>query len=356
MKRFWLISTVLSLGLSVACGDKDVDDTAPEADTDTDTDADTDSDTDADADTDTDADTDVVDEFETLTAYMADNDLDLPTLMDAWIVGAQDAFDAGLDNYFIVDLRTSDKDGNGIVDFEDGHIEGAHSVALADLAEYVATHNTDSKQVLVYCYTGTTSAQATMGLRMLGHDAVSLKWGMSGWNSDFDLWSAATGDAALDYPDAWTMDTEAPALGSFDAPVIETGETEGDAILAAQLDARVWDGTNKQAAADVLASPENYQVFNYWGVEDWEHYGHIDGAYQITPGEIGLDDLAIFDPGATIVIYCWTGQTASMFAGWLQALGYDAYALLYSSNAMIYSSLEGHKWSSSADLPYVTGS
>jgi rhodanese-related sulfurtransferase len=354
MNRFFLISSVLCLGLTVACGDKDVEDTAPEGDTDTDTDADSDTDSDTDADTDTDTDTDPVDEFEVLTTYMGDNDLDLPTMLDAWIVNGQDAFDAGLDNYFIVDLRTSDKDGNGVVDFEDGHIEGAHSVGLADVAEYVATNNTDSKQVLVVCYTGTTAGQATMGLRLLGHDAVSLKWGMSGWNSDFDLWTGNVGDAALDY-DSWTMDTEVPALGSFDAPEISTGETEGEAILAAQLDARVWTETHKQVAADVLASPDDYQIFNYWGVEDWEHYGHIDGAFQLTPGEIGLDDLEIFDPGASIVIYCWSGQTAAMFESWLQALGYDAYTLLYSANGMIYSSLESHKWSASADLPYVTG-
>ena len=351
MTRFLLITSLLSLTLAVACGDKD-DTAPPEGDTDTDTDADTDSDTDADADTDTDTDTDVVDEFETLTTYMGDSDLDLPTMLTDWILGGQDVFDGGVENWFIVDLRTSDKDGNGVVDFDDGHIEGAHMVEMADMADYVATNNTEGLQVLVVCWTGTSAAQSTMALRLLGHDAVSLKWGMSGWHSDFDKWSAAIGDAALDY-DSWTMDTTPPPFDSFDAPMIETGETEGDAIMAAQLDARVWDGTNKVLAADVLAAPEDYQIFNYWGVEDWELYGHIDGAYQITPGEIGLDTLDIFDPGATIVIYCWTGQTAAMFSGWLQALGYDANTLLYSSNAMIYSSLEGHKWSSAADLPYM---
>ena len=355
MNRYILITGILSLALTIACGDPKDDTAPPEGDTDTDTDTDTDSDTDADADSDadTDADTDVVDEFDTLTTYMTDNGLDLPEMTSSWILSAQDVFDAGLENWFIVDLRTSDKDGNGVVDYIDGHIEGAHSVGMGDLAAYVDANNTDGKQVLVYCYTGTTSAQATMGLRLLGHDAVSLKWGMSGWHSDFDLWTGNVGDAALDY-DSWSTDAS-PALGSYDMAELATGETDGAAILSTQLDARVWDGTNKVLAADVLASPEDYQIFNYWGVDDWDHYGHIDGAYQLTPGEIGLDDLSIFDPGATIVIYCWTGQTAAMFAGWLQALGYDAYALLYSANTMIYSSLESHKWSAAVDLPYVTG-
>jgi hypothetical protein len=61
MKRLaWIL--LPTLALSVACGDKDVEDTAPEGDTDTDTDTDTDADgdADADADADTDADTDPI--------------------------------------------------------------------------------------------------------------------------------------------------------------------------------------------------------------------------------------------------------------------------------------------------------
>jgi len=179
---------------------------------------------------------------------------------------------------------------------------------------------------------------------------------MSGWHTDFDLWSSNLGDAALDY-DSWSMETETPALGAFDAPEVVTGEADGAAILSAQIESLLLDETNKIKISDVLAAPEDYQIFNYWGTEDWEHYGHIDSAFQITPNEIGLDDLGIFDPDATIVIYCWSGQTGSMFANWLNALGYDAYTLLFSANGMIYSSLESHKFSSGSvpNLGYETG-
>lgn len=344
------------LTLTVGCTGKEEDtgDTGDTADTDT---GDTDTgDTDT-GDTDTDTDTgEQVDEYAALVTYMGANGLDLPTLYTSWVKSAQEVFDAGLENYFIVDLRTSDVDANGVVDFQDGHVPGAHSVAMADVITYVRENNTEDLPVLVYCYTGTTSAQATMALRLVGIDAVSLKWGMSGWHTDFDRWSANLGDAALDYPDAWSTDAS-PAVGAFEAPVIATGETDGAAILEAQLNARVLTGTKKQAIADVLSAPENYQIFNYWAATDWDALGHIDGATQITPGEIGLDDLAIFDRDATIVIYCWTGQTGAMFAGWLQALGYDAHTLLYSANGMIYSSLTANKFSAGSvpNLAYETG-
>ena len=38
------------------------------------------------------------------------------------------------------------------------------------------------KQVVVYCYTGHTAAQATAMLNLLGYDAYSLKYGFCSWS------------------------------------------------------------------------------------------------------------------------------------------------------------------------------
>jgi hypothetical protein len=75
MKNIFLLS-LLSLGLTIGCGDKDVEDTAPEGDTDTDTDSDTDSDSDADTDADTDADSDADADADADTDADADADAD----------------------------------------------------------------------------------------------------------------------------------------------------------------------------------------------------------------------------------------------------------------------------------------
>ncbi len=293
-------------------------------------------------------------EFELLTDYMAAEDLDLPTMLDDWIIGPQDVFDSGVENFFVVDIRKADKYEVGVVDFDEGHIPGAHSVAMADVVEYVQTNNTESLPVLVTCYTGHDSTHATMALRLHGIEAQSLKWGMSGWHSDFDLWTGFIGNAALDFPEAWSTDAP-PDLPTFEGtPTIDTGATDGAEILAAQITDYVVTDLNGVVNEEVLSSPDDYHVITYWGVEDWDTYGHIAGAYQVDPGSLTLDTLDMLPIDKTIVIYCWSGQNSSMINAWLQALGYDAKTLKFGVNGMIYDSLEKSKWTGAADLSYDT--
>ncbi len=304
----------------------------------------------------------VIVEFDVLTQYMEDNDLDLPAMLADWIVSPSAVFDAGLENYFIIDIRKADKYGpgtsgaNGVPDYEDGHIPGAHSVALADVVTYEAENNTGNLPVVIVCYTGHDAGHATMALRLSGATVQSLKWGMSGWHSDFDLWTSHTGNVAYDYQGAWVDDDVTPDLpGGYDSPVLNTELTDGAAILEYQINNKVLDGLNGIGNTDVLAAPSDFQIACYWGDTDWNDYGHIDGSYRVTPDELGLSNLDVLDPAATNVFYCWTGQTASMIAAWLNALGYDARTLKFSANGMIYDDLTSHKWSASADYSYEIG-
>lgn len=358
MRTATLFPLLLAFPLFLACGDKD----------DTGTDGTTDGGTEDGGMTDggttdggagdggtTDGGTEDVVEYDVLGDYLLANGMDLPDMTTDWIVSAQSVFEGGTDSYFIADLRTGDNYEAGVVDFEEGHIPGAHSVALGDLVSYVEANNTENKTVLVVCYTGTTAGHGAMALRLAGHDAVVLKFGMSGWHSDFDLWTPNLGNAALDYDGAW-VSHGSPDLPDFAAdPLIATGMTEGDDILLAQIDANILSGLNKVSATDVLSSPNDYQVINYWGEEDYLHYGHVAGAYQVTPGELTVDTLNILDPTMPIVVYCWTGQTASMVSAWLQVMGYDASAMPFSANTLIYDNLESHTFTGAMDYAYDTG-
>ncbi len=288
-------------------------------------------------------------DFELLTEYMAANNLDLPDLLSSWIVTAQAVFDEGLENYFIIDIRSAE-------DFEDGHIEGAHNTTLADVVTYEAANNMQDLPVIVVCYTGQSAGHAVMALRLKGvSDARVLQWGMSGWNSAFDRWTANTGNAALDYSGAWTSGDDPPALPSYDAPEIDTQLTDGAAILDYQVDHAILDGFNRIGATDVLGDYDAYQVITFWAESDWDAYGHVTGAYQVAPGTLSIETLDALDPDATVVVYCWTGQTSSMVTAWLNALGYDAVSLTFGVNSMIYDDLTGHKWdpaATPAELPY----
>lgn len=291
-------------------------------------------------------DEDEVTAFETLTKYMVDNDMDATTVIDGWITTAS-AVSGNEANYFILDIRSADK-------YAEGHIPGAVNSAYADVVTTVEAQNTSDLPVLVACYSGQSAAHAVVALRLSGYtDAKTLKWGMSGWAAQFDSWSGnvasiATGNANWTFPAA-----PAALLSDNDDPVIDTDLTDGAAILAERVDA-ILAAFKGVKSADVLAAPANYQIVNYWGVDDNAKYGHIAGAHQVSPGTLTIanDGLDILDPAQQVVTYCWTGQTSSMMTAWLTALGYDALSLKFGSNSMIYETLEGHKWSAlSADFP-----
>lgn len=300
-----------------------------------------------------DKDDDAIIEFDELTDYMSANGLDLPEMLATWTIAAS-AINGNADNYFIMDIRTA-------AVFATGHIPGAHSVALADVVTYEADNNAGNLPVVVACYTGHSAGHGVMALRLSGvTTAKSLVWGMSSWHSDFNSWDSKTGTIVGNYPGVWVDDDASTTLPSFsDIPELDTGLEDGAAILDYQLENSVLDGLNGVNNTDVLASPGSYDIYNYWAKSDWDNYGHIAGAYQLTPGDLGLETLDMLDPEATNVFYCWSGQTASLIAAWLNALGYDAKTLKFSANGMIYDQLTGHKWGVNAnpgEFAFETGS
>ncbi len=295
-------------------------------------------------------------EFDEMVDFMLENNLDLPEILNGWGVSAA-TVNANPAGYFIMDIRKGDKYFAGTPDFEDGHITGAHSVALADVVAYEAANNTNNLPVVVACYSGHDSGHGVAALRLAGVSAQSLLWGMSSWHSDFNLWDNLIGNKANDYPGSWIDDDASTTLPNYDdTPELDSGSEDGAAILDYQIANSVVDGLNGINNTDVLANPSAFDIYCYWSKADWDLYGHIAGAYQLTPGELNIANLNILDPDAEIVIYCWSGQTASVIAAWLNALGYNAKTLKFSANGMIYDDLQSHKWSAPGEFNYVTGS
>lgn len=301
-------------------------------------------------------DEDSINEFNVLTEYMADNNLDLPAMLSAWTILAP-ALNGDPSVYFVMDIRKGDKNSNGTPDFEDGHVSGARSVAFADVVTYEAANNAGNLPVVVVCYTGHDASHAVIALRLSGvSTAKILKWGMSSWHSDFNIWAGGIDNKANDYPGSWSYDDSTPDLPSFaETPELETGLEDGAAILDKRINDAVLDGLNFVLNTEVLAAYEAFDVYTYWAKADWDTYGSVTGSYQVTPHELGLDNLDILDPNATNVFTCWSGQEASMIAAWLNVLGYDARTLKYAANGMIYDDLQKGKWSAPAELDYETG-
>ena len=290
------------------------------------------------------------DNFAQMTEYMAANGMDLGDVLTSWITPAPAEADLQnfLDTYYIMDIRSADS-------YNAGHIEGAVNSSLGTI---VADAANATKPILVVCYTGQSASHATVALRLSGHnDAKVLKWGMSGWRADLaGSWLGNTGDngnIAIGNSNWVTSSTADPQ--TFDAPTFTTTSTDPAEMLAERVEYMTSTGFQGIASADVLASPSDYFINNFWDQASVDKYGHIANAYRINPLTIANGEVKNLDPTKTIVTYCWTGQTSSMITAYLTVLGYNAKSLKFGANSMIYNDLEEHKFvQPSVDLPVVT--
>jgi rhodanese-related sulfurtransferase len=287
-----------------------------------------------------------------LTEYLVASNLDLPAVLDGWIVGPPTSVSdvaAFLEDYYVMDIRAA-------ADFDKGHVNGAVNSTLGTIVADAAASN---KTILVVCYTGQTASHAAVALRLSGYrTAKVLKWGMSGWRADLaGSWLANSGDDNGNIASAnsnWvTTSTATPE--TFNAPEWTSSATTPAEMLTERVTYMTTNGFQGVPSADVLASPTDYFINNYWAETDLDHYGHINSAFRILPLSIANDEFKYYDPSKTAVTYCWTGQTSSMVTAYLTVLGFNAKSLKFGANSMIYSTLESHKFvQPTVDLPVVT--
>ncbi len=222
---------------------------------------------------------------------------------------------------FILSIRSSTQ-------YEIGHIPGAINIGFSSLfeEENLAKLPTD-KQVVVVCYTGHTASQATALLNINGYDAIALKWGMTGWSSNSTI-----------APSGYKK-----ATACYNYPVY-IGEEPGDldtAIIAGTADV-VLDATNEFLSAGkgtMITAEALYNNLNdNYGANDpfilsvrsEEQYtkGHIPGAVNIPWTRVFTEEnISKLPANKQIVVYCFTGHTASQITAMLNVLGYDAVCL-----------------------------
>ncbi len=297
--------------------------------------------------------------FTIMKDYMVTNQLDLNNILAGpggavkFVVGAPADADLNtfLAKYYILDIRSGDA-------FAAGHIQGAKNIAFNDIL--TEAQNAGGKPILMVCYTGQTACYATSLLRLYGFDNTqALKWGMSGWNSaTAGPWNSNIGDPAEGNSN-WTYST-AHSNEVFTYPHFTSLSQDGFEILQKRVEDVVAAGFKTVTNGDVLASPNNYFVNNYFSAADYSAFGHVSNAYRVKEelllvgnGYLGMDP----DATAKVVSYCYTGQTSAVLTAWLNVLGYDAYSLTFGMNGLYNSNSAWvtNKWSSSVpkNLPLV---
>lgn len=288
--------------------------------------------------------------YEVLTKYLVDENLDLPVIITDWIIAPPALADVQtfIDGFDIIDIR-------GVDDFNAGHIDGAVNSLLADVL--TAAANT-TKPILVVCYTGQSASHATVALRLSGYPTAKvLLWGMSGWNPDFSAkWEANSGDNGnIGIGNSNWVTVNTTPVPDFTDPTLTTTGTDGASMLTERVQTMLDNGFKGIAAADVLADPEVNYVNNFWAQEDVDTYGCIKSAYRVKPLSIADGEMKNYDPNKLAVTYCWTGQTSSMVTAYLNVIGYNAVSLAYGANSMIYDNLLVHKFvTPTVSLPVVT--
>jgi len=295
--------------------------------------------------------------FTLMKSYMVQNGLDVNNILintdsQKFVVAAPgDIADVPgfLSTYYIMDLRNQ-------AAFDGAHLDGANRVDFANILTVAAT---TTKPILMVCYSGQTACYATALLRMYGYPSTrALKWGMSGWNSGTAAsWNNNIGTTANGHA-SWSTDNVPPTNMVFDNPIISSSLTDGEAILKQRVRA-VVESTNGFGDAtvsngDVLANPGNYFINNYFNDTDYAGFGHIDGAYRINPLLLGDNTHLGLNPDATVVTYCYTGQTSAVLTATLRVLGYDAKSLLFGMNGMYNDNpaWTSNKWSASVSKDY----
>ena len=273
---------------------------------------------------------DDVNEFEVLADYLEGSDGGYINNMGSWIVNLKDI---NTSDYFVLDTRSA-------ADYANEHIAGAVNSTLSGMFDAVEARG--NKTVLVVCYSGQTASFAHTLLNLKDVPAKVLKFGMSIFSQDHDKWTAKCSDKNA----GDLVKTASPSWDAFDYPELNTGEEDGEKILDERIDATIakW-GTLLLSADEVVNNSSAYNVVNYWPEAVYLGHGHINGAYQVTPGMLKQsENLSAFDDKGTNVFYCYTGQTAAASIAYLTVLGYDVKSIAYGFNNMHWSELPGHKW------------
>jgi len=284
-----------------------------------------------------------VGDFNTLSTYMINQNLDLPALLDGWVIDAKlNTLDGGIvdsaDGYSIPDWTVFDI--RSAADFALGHIKGSVNVTLSNIIQEANAINNNDTKILVVCYTGQTAGRAVMALRLSGFpNAKVMKFGFSAWsnNADFDKWSAKESDQAVGNPN-W-VSTASPDLPTNAFPTWTTTSTDAATILDERVNEMLAKSGWGIDADVVLGATTEYSIYNFWVMDDYTTFGHYAGAYQYKPISLANDVVSAMNPENSNLIYCYTGQTSSFIVAWLHVLGYNSQSVKFGVNNLSYTAL-----------------
>lgn len=214
--------------------------------------------------------------------------------------------DAGED-MLIIDIRQPE-------DYAEGHLKGAVNIPYGTVADSLDIIP-DDVPVYVNCYSGQTSSQTVALLNVAGKYATNIQ---SGYNN---------GISAIEGFENYIDTTEATLPG--DEYPVDPAIKEAIADYYAKASSDTFKSFNfpvESLGELVEAESEDYTILSIRQAEDY-NAGHIAGAVNI-PFAKGMEQsFSSIPTDKPVVVYCYSGQTASQTMAILRLLGYEAYNL-----------------------------
>ncbi len=219
--------------------------------------------------------------------------------------------DAGED-MLILDIRQPDA-------YAESHVKGAVNVPFGTTIAESLANIPDDVQLYIYCYTGQTASQTTALLNVAGKYATNVQGGFNNGISATEGYEAyVTTDVATLPGDTYDVDPDVQAAitAYFEDVATKAGTTF------------MYNNFSPDSLNEVIeAELDDYFIYSVRQAADFEA-GHVPGAIN-NPFGAGMEQNfeSQLPTDKKIIVYCYTGQTASQTTAILRLLGYDAYNL-----------------------------
>lgn len=220
------------------------------------------------------------------------------------------AIDAG-EEMFILDVRQADA-------YAEGHIKGAVNMPFGSAVAEGLSLIPDDRQVYVYCYTGQTASQVVALLNVAGKTAANVQKGYTNGISQEAGFEKYIDKVAVPTPtEKYAVEPEFQA--AIDKYFADVAAAAGTAFASFNFKAA--------SLKEVLdAKDGSYVVYSIRKAEDYAK-GHIPTAINNPFGAGMQEKFSELPKDKTIIVQCYTGQTASQTMAILRLLGYNAYSL-----------------------------
>src|SRR6056297_2577605 len=232
---------------------------------------------------------------------------------DIYKIGQADFIEKVADgeDMFVLDIRQADA-------YAEGHIFGAYNAPWGPaIAENLDKLPTD-KTVYVYCYSGQTAGQTVATLNMAGIDAKSVNLGFNfgiskveGYEEYIETFEYEFGEAVTEIDPSVQA-----ALTDYYEGLADVSDTMYKNYKISEMNlAELRDAGDDSIYILSIRQQDAYDA------------GHIAGA-DLIPWGAGMEqEFDTLPMDKTIVVYCYSGQTAGQTVAGLRLLGYDAISL-----------------------------